>query len=152
MELGAFLDPNLGTFRSAAEGGEHRHVGIEPDTVVAPMTRCDHPPVEVEDPLQLGTVECGNRTPVPRMRKRRYDAQALLTFGWGWRRAPSAATSRPSPPICASTPLPPLAPKPLPLVCHLDQPRPRRIAVLAARRSIGNEARAVVDGVNQHRP
>ena len=46
--------------------------------IIAPVAGRDHPPVEVEDALQLGAVECGNRTPVPRMRERRHHAQALF--------------------------------------------------------------------------
>ena len=137
MKLGAFLDPHLGPLRGAAKGGEHRHVGIEPHAIIAPMPGRDHPPVKIEDALQLGAVECGNGTPVPRMRKRRDDAQALLTFGLGWR---------------ARAELGHFAAQRLDLLLQLGQPRPRRIAILAAGRAIGHEAGAVVDGVDRHRP
>ena len=54
MKLGAFFDPHFGTLGGAAEGGEHRHVGIEPHAIIAPMAGRDHPAVEVEDALQFG--------------------------------------------------------------------------------------------------
>ena len=47
---GAFLDVDLGPFGMAAEGGEHRHVGIDPQRIIAPVAGGDHPAVEVEDP------------------------------------------------------------------------------------------------------
>ena len=83
LEAGAFLDPDLGPLCGAAESGEHRHIGIEPHTVIAPMTGGDHPAVEIENSLKLCPVERRNMPPIPRMRKRRNDAQALFTFGAG---------------------------------------------------------------------
>ena len=83
MELGAFLYSHLGLLGSAAKRREHRNIGVEPKTVIAPMTCRHHPPIKVEDALQFGAVECCNSSPIPRMRKRRDDAQALLTFGSG---------------------------------------------------------------------
>jgi len=83
LEPGAFFDSYLGPFGGAAEGREHRHIGIEPHAVIAPVSGCDHSSVKVEDPLKLFPVERRNGTPVPRMRKRRDDAQALLTLGLG---------------------------------------------------------------------
>ena len=46
---GAFLDADLGPLGMASEGGENRHVWIDPQGIVAPVTRGDHPAVEVED-------------------------------------------------------------------------------------------------------
>ena len=83
LKPGAFFDPHFGPLGGAAEGGEHRHVGVEPHAIIAPVPGRDHPPVKVEDALKLCPVECRNRPPVPRMRKRRHDAQALFTFGAG---------------------------------------------------------------------
>ena len=103
LEPGAFLDPDLGPLGGAAEGSEHRHVGVEPHAIVAPVAGGDHPAVEIENPLKLTPVESGNGSPVPRMRKRRHHAQALLTFGLGWLRALSSATSRRSAAISSSS-------------------------------------------------
>ena len=82
-KLGAFLYAHFGPFGGAAEGDEGRNFGIERQAVIAPVAGGDHPSVKVEDPLELDPVESGNGTPVPRMRKRRDDAQALFTFGAG---------------------------------------------------------------------
>ena len=83
LEPGAFVYSDLGPFGGAAESREHCHVGVEPHAVIAPMASSDHPPVQIEDALKLFPVERRNGTPVPRMRKRRDDAQALFTFGAG---------------------------------------------------------------------
>ena len=83
LKVRAFFDPDIGPFGGSPEGSEGRHIGIEPQAIVAPMPGCDHPSIEIQDSLKLGAVECRNRTPVPRMRKRRDDAQALFTLGWG---------------------------------------------------------------------
>ena len=88
LKLGAFLDPDLGPVGGAAEGGEAGDVDAEVHRIVAPMAGRDHPPVEIEDALQLAPVESGKRSPVPRMRERRDDAQALLAFGAGCAPAP----------------------------------------------------------------
>ena len=102
-ELGAFFYPDLRPLGRAAECGEHRDVRIEPHAVIAPMAGSDHPAVEVENPLKLFPVERRNRPPVPRMRKRRNDAQALFTLGLGWLRARNSATSRRSAAISSSS-------------------------------------------------
>ena len=78
-----FLDPDLGPFAMPAKGGEDRNVGIDPQRIIAPVPRSDHPPIKVEDARQLLPIESGDRAPVPRRRERRDDAQALFTFGWG---------------------------------------------------------------------
>jgi hypothetical protein len=83
VELGALFDANVGLLGSASESRKHGDIGIEPHTIVAPMTGSDHPPVKVENALQFGTIECRNSSPIPRMRKRRDDTQALFTFGSG---------------------------------------------------------------------
>ena len=83
LKLGAFLDPDVGLFSSPAKRREHGNVGVEPQPIVAPMAGSDHSPIKVEDTLQFCTIECRNGSPVPRMRKRRDDTQALLTFGSG---------------------------------------------------------------------
>jgi len=83
MKLGAFLYSDFRVLGSAAKCRKHRNLRIEPQAVIAPMARRDHPAIKIEDPLQLVAVECRDRTPVPRMRKRRHHAQALLTFGLG---------------------------------------------------------------------
>ena len=82
---GRFSMRTSGRSRMAAVGREHRHVGIDPKRVIAPVPGRDHPPVEVEDADQFPAIESGDWAPVPRMRERRNDAQALFTFGWGWR-------------------------------------------------------------------
>ena len=83
LEPGAFLDPHFGPIGSSTESGEYSHVRIEPHPVIAPVPGRDHPPVKVQDASKFHPVECRNRPPVPRMRKRRNDAQALFTFGTG---------------------------------------------------------------------
>ena len=45
LEPGAFFDSYLGPFGGATEGREHRHIGIEPHAVIAPMPGSDHPAV-----------------------------------------------------------------------------------------------------------
>jgi len=57
MKLGAFFDPDIRPLRSPAESGEDCHIGVEPNSIVAPVAGGDHPPVKVEDALQLGTIE-----------------------------------------------------------------------------------------------
>jgi hypothetical protein len=57
MKLGAFLDPDLGPFRRAPESREDSNFGVEPQPIVPPMPGSDHPAIEVENALQLGTVE-----------------------------------------------------------------------------------------------
>ena len=89
----AFLDADLGPLGGAAKRGEHRHLRIERQAVIAPMPGRDHPPVKVEDPLQLAAVEGGDGVPVPRVRERRDHAQALFALGAAWARARSSATS-----------------------------------------------------------
>ena len=103
MKPGAFLNPHLGPLGRPAEGSEHRDIGIEPHAIVTPVTRRDHSAVEVEDALKLHSVESSDGTPVPRMRKRRHDAQALFTLGLGWLRARSSAISRRSAAISSSS-------------------------------------------------
>ena len=90
---GAFLDADFGPFAVPAVRGEHRHVGIDPQRIIAPVAGRDHPAVEVEDPHQLLAVERGDWAPVPRGRERRDDAQALFTFGCGCRAALSVLSS-----------------------------------------------------------
>jgi len=80
-KLGAFLYPDFGPLGMTAESGEDRHIGIDPKRIVAPVAGGDHPPVKVEDPLELLAVESGDWAPVPGRRERRDDAQALFTFG-----------------------------------------------------------------------
>ena|SRR5690349_15670944 len=83
MKLGAFLDTDVGLFCRSPESREHCDIGVEPQAIVSPMAGSDHPSVEIEDALQFRTLECRNSSPVPRMRKRRDDTQALFTFGSG---------------------------------------------------------------------
>ena len=90
---GAFLYADLRPFRMATIGGEHGHIGVDPQRIILPMPRRDHPPVEVEDAHQLPAIESGDGLPVPDTRERRDDAQALFTFGCGWRAGLSSATS-----------------------------------------------------------
>src|SRR3982751_3591493 len=82
---GAFLYAHFGPFAVASISGEHCYIRIDPQGVVTPMPRSDHPPVQVEDPLQLPAIEGGDLAPVPVTGERRDDAQALFTLGWGWR-------------------------------------------------------------------
>jgi hypothetical protein len=83
MKLGALFDPDVRLFRGASESRKHCHVRVEPQPVITPMAGRHHSSVKVEDALQFCTIECRYGSPVPRMRKRRDDAQALLTFGSG---------------------------------------------------------------------
>lgn len=103
VELGALLYADVGLFGGSAERRKHGDIGIEPHAIVTPMAGRDHPAVEVENSLHFRTIECRNGSPVPRMRKRRDDTQALLTFGLGWLRARNSATSRRSASICSSS-------------------------------------------------
>jgi hypothetical protein len=83
VKLGAFLYPDLGLFRRAAKGGENGDVGIEPKAVIPPVPRSHHSSIQVENALQFSAVERRNGSPIPRMRKRRDDTQALFTLGSG---------------------------------------------------------------------
>ena len=80
---GAFFYADFRPFGGPAECGEDGNLDAHVECVIAPMPRCDHPAVEVEDALDLKPVKCRNRAPVPWMRERRDDAQALFTFGAG---------------------------------------------------------------------
>ena len=82
-KLGAFLYADFGPLGGSAEGREHRLLAVQAERIIAPVTGRDHPPVKVEDALQLAAVEGGDWAPVPGKRERRYDAQALLAFGAG---------------------------------------------------------------------
>src|SRR6185503_9147454 len=93
LKSGAFLDPDLGPLAGAPERREHRGVGREADRIIAPMTGRDHAPVQIEDAGQLAAIEAGDQAPVPGVRERRDDAQALFAFGAGWCDRLSAATS-----------------------------------------------------------
>ncbi len=137
LKLGAFFDADVRLFGSAAESSKHGNVGIEPQPIIAPMAGSDHSSIKIEDALQFRAVECRNGTPIPRMRKRRDHAQALLTFGL-W--------------LAAGTKLRDFATQFLYLVLKLGQPGPAWIAILAARRAIRNEARAVMHRVDRYRP
>ena len=108
-----------------------------PQRIVAPVAGRDHPTIQVEDPHQLQAVESGDWAPVPGLRERRDDAQALFTFGWGWR----ASLERPS--SLRSSSISSL---------ELAEPSADRIDILAARRSVRHEAGAVVDRVDRDRP
>jgi hypothetical protein len=57
MELGAFLYQYFGPFRGPPESREDRHIGVKPETIVAPVAGRDHPSIKVKDALQLGTVK-----------------------------------------------------------------------------------------------
>ena len=54
---GAFLDADFGPLGMAAKGREHRHVGIDPQRIIAPVAGGDHPTVEVEDAGKLRAFE-----------------------------------------------------------------------------------------------
>ena len=82
-KLGAFLDPDFRALGRTPVGGEHRHVGIDPECVIAPVAGGDHSAVEIQDPGKFPTVKGGDWAPVPVPRERRDDTQALLTFGCG---------------------------------------------------------------------
>ena len=58
-KLGAFLYADLGALAVPPVGGEHRHVGIDPERVVAPMPCRYQPALEVEDPQLLPPIERG---------------------------------------------------------------------------------------------
>ncbi len=57
LKLGAFFDADVRLLGGSPERGKHGNVGIEPQAVIAPVARCDHSPVKVEDALPFGTVE-----------------------------------------------------------------------------------------------
>src|SRR5688572_11021755 len=82
---GAFFYADFRPLRCAPKGCEDGQVRAHADCVIAPMPRGNHAPVKVQDTLELGPVECGNGAPVPGMRERRNDAQALFAFGAGCR-------------------------------------------------------------------
>jgi len=82
-KLGAFLYAHLGPLGVAAERSENRHVRVDSKGVIAPMSGDHHPSVKVQDSRQLAAIEADNRAPVPGVRERRDDAQALFTFGCG---------------------------------------------------------------------
>ena len=83
---GAFLDADLGPLAMAAESRENRHVGIDPQRIVAPVTGGHHPAVKVEDAAEFLAVERGDWAPVPGTGERRDDTQALFAFCCcGWR-------------------------------------------------------------------
>ena len=50
---GAFLYAHFGPLGMAPVRREHRHVGIDPQRIIAPVPGRDHPAVEVEDARQL---------------------------------------------------------------------------------------------------
>src|SRR5690606_21454057 len=86
----------------APKGSETGDVFVEMHRIVAPVTGSDHPPVEVEDALQLASVESGQWMPVPLVWKRRDYTQALFAFGAGARLALSETTSALSAAISSS--------------------------------------------------
>ncbi len=86
--------------------------------------------------LQFLAVERGDWAPVPGCRERRDDAQALFTFGCGWRAALRVFD------FLAQL---------VDLLLELGQARPDGIAILAARRAIGHEPGTVVDRIDRHR-
>ena len=83
MKLGAFLYSHLRILGRATEGCEDSNFRIKPNSIIAPVPGRDHASVKIKDALKLRPVESSNRTPIPRMRKRRDDTQALFTLGWG---------------------------------------------------------------------
>jgi len=80
---GAFLDSDLGALRMPAIRREGRDVGIEAKPIVLPVAGRDHPAVKIEDTAELLPIESCGWVPVPVTRERRYDTQALFTFGRG---------------------------------------------------------------------
>ena len=80
---GAFLDTDLRALRMAAESSEDGHVGIDSKRIISPVTGGHHAAVEVEDPNNLPAIETGDWAPIPDIRERRDDAQALFAFGCG---------------------------------------------------------------------
>ena len=132
---GAFLDANFRPFRRAAEGGEDRHVGAEANGIVAPMPSRDHPAIRsrmrlisIRSKVAIGRRSrgCGNGA----MTLKRFS-----TLGAGCRVALIAAISFRSSAISFSS-----------SKCAVH-----RIAVLPARRAVGNEAGAVVDRIDRDR-
>ena len=83
-------------------------------------------------------IKSGDCAPVPSVRERRDDAQALFALGSGWRRGLQGGHL-----ACGVTDL---------LARARSSRARRRIAILTARRAIGHEARAVVNRVDRHRP
>ena len=57
MELGAFFYHYFRSLGGPPESGKDRYVGVKPKTIVAPMSGRDHPPIQVKDALQLGTIK-----------------------------------------------------------------------------------------------
>ena len=52
-----FLHAHLGTLGGAAKGGEARRIAREIDRIIAPLTGSDHTSIEIEDALQLQSIE-----------------------------------------------------------------------------------------------
>src|SRR6476469_1246116 len=96
---GAFFYAYFWTFGVTSIGSEDRDIMVDPQGVIAPMTGSDHPPIQIDDPHELLTVEGGDGNSVSTTRKRGDDTQALFTFGCGCRavlRSFSSARSAPS--------------------------------------------------------
>src|SRR6476469_2846922 len=102
-KLGAFFYPHFGPLAVPAECREDGNVWVDPQRVIPPMARCDHPAVEIQDPVQLLAFKRGDWAPVPGCRERRDDAQALFTFGWGCRAALNDLSSLRSSAISSSS-------------------------------------------------
>ena len=79
---GAFFYTDFRSLGRTPESSEDRYVDAHMDRVIAPVPGGHHPSVKVEDSLDLETLERGNWAPVPGMRERRNDTQALFTLGW----------------------------------------------------------------------
>ncbi len=80
-QRGAFFDSYFGPLAVAAEGGENGDIEVDAQRIIPPMPGRDHPPVKIEDALQLGPVERGNLAPVPVAWEWRNYAQALFALG-----------------------------------------------------------------------
>src|SRR5207244_1755345 len=74
----ALLNPDFRLLGGSTEGGEHGDFAVHPKRIVAPVAGRDHPPVEIEDAVELGPVERRERLPLPGTRERRDHAQALF--------------------------------------------------------------------------
>src|SRR3954447_7160018 len=60
-EGGALLDLVFGMLRGASEGPEGGVVAAELDRIILPQAGRDHPPVKLDDPLELGPGEADLR-------------------------------------------------------------------------------------------
>lgn len=79
-KLGAFFYAHFRLLGVAPEGREDSNFGMMAKRIIAPMPGRHHSPIKVHDPHQLQAIKAGNRAPVPWVRERRDNAQALFAL------------------------------------------------------------------------